>query len=84
VDADVVDVSNIHRQVIHYTSDAQKGEFKANSAAFKLKLLNPYVQIDTYCESFDFENALELVSKYDVVRVNDNRFPDTDMVSVHP
>ncbi len=65
VDFDVVDVSNLQRQILHQTKDM--GEEKVKSAAEKLNALNPEVKIILYKEYFTAENAHELVSQYDFV-----------------
>ena len=51
VDADVVDLSNLQRQIIHFTKDV--GVPKAKSAEEKIKAINPDVKVDTYYEFLD-------------------------------
>lgn len=65
VDYDRVDVSNLQRQIIHFTSDV--GCHKTDSAAEKLRLLAPDICIQLHNEPFDVENAVSLVDKYDFV-----------------
>ena len=59
VDADVVDLSNLQRQVIHFTKDV--GVPKVKSAEEKIKAINPDVQVDTYYEFLDSSNALDII-----------------------
>jgi adenylyltransferase/sulfurtransferase len=65
VDFDRVDVSNLHRQVIH--SEKRRDQPKVMSAALSISNLNSKTRVDTYDEPFDETNALRLVSQYDVV-----------------
>ena len=58
VDFDVVDTSNLQRQVIHGTSTV--GKLKVESARAKLLDLNPDIQIDIYNEPFTSENAMRI------------------------
>lgn len=65
VDFDHIDVSNLHRQVIHATKDV--GVNKAESAARAVSALNPTIRCETVKNPLTSENALELVSKHDIV-----------------
>ena len=65
VDFDVVDESNLQRQVLHDT--AWVGRPKLESARARLAALNPHVLIEGHPAAFTRENALELVARYDVV-----------------
>ena len=65
VDFDVVDFSNLQRQIIHSTGDV--GRTKLDSARDKLEALNPNVNIETYETRLTSENALELFEKYDII-----------------
>lgn len=65
VDFDVVDASNLHRQVIHGTKDV--GRPKIASAKDRLNDVNPNVQIDAYETKLTRDNALELFEEYDVI-----------------
>jgi molybdopterin/thiamine biosynthesis adenylyltransferase len=65
VDSDVVEVSNLNRQVLH--SSSRIGVSKAESAKFMLMSINPHIKIDTYIENLTKENAEELINKYDLV-----------------
>jgi molybdopterin/thiamine biosynthesis adenylyltransferase/rhodanese-related sulfurtransferase len=65
IDDDVVDVTNLQRQILYQTSDV--GEQKALLAAERLHALNPQITIDALPVRFDAGNARELVRVYDVV-----------------
>jgi molybdopterin/thiamine biosynthesis adenylyltransferase/rhodanese-related sulfurtransferase len=65
VDFDVVDVSNLQRQVLHGTPDV--GRPKLDSAREKLAALNPEVQVVTHATQLSADDALELFRQYDVV-----------------
>lgn len=65
VDLDVVDLSNLQRQVLHTTPDL--GRPKVDSAAEKLRRLNPNVRLETHHTAFGPDNAMELIGPYDVV-----------------
>lgn len=65
VDHDRVDVSNLHRQVLHGTPDV--GRPKVESAREHLQQLNPLVQLDLHDTWLTRDNALELVGAYDVI-----------------
>jgi adenylyltransferase/sulfurtransferase len=73
IDSDVVDLSNLQRQVIHHTPDI--GRPKVLSAKEKIEALNPDVRVVTYEDRFLAKNALELVSAYDVVIDGVDNFP---------
>lgn len=65
VDKDLVELSNLQRQILHSTADLQKP--KTASAQEKLTALNPEVEIITYPERLTFQRALEIVPRYDIV-----------------
>jgi molybdopterin/thiamine biosynthesis adenylyltransferase/rhodanese-related sulfurtransferase len=65
VDDDVVESSNLHRQVIHRSSDV--GREKTASAADALRQLNPHIEIRTHQERVTLSLAISLVSEYDLV-----------------
>ena len=73
VDYDVVDSSNLQRQVIHGTSTV--GKLKVESARAKLIDLNPNVQVDIYNEPFTSENALRIAKDYDILLDGTDNFP---------
>jgi len=65
VDSDVVEVSNLHRQPVHFTPDT--GVPKVESAAAKLRFLNPGVLVEPYQVRLDADNAAGLVEGQDLV-----------------
>jgi len=79
VDFDVVDFSNLQRQVIHSTSDV--GRPKLDSAREKLQALNPHVTIEPHEVMLSSQNALELFSQYDIVADGTDNFPTRYLVN---
>ncbi len=73
VDFDVVDESNLQRQIVHGTSTL--GIAKTESARRRLRDLNPHIEITTYEEQMTSENALELMRPYDVIVDGTDNFP---------
>jgi len=73
VDYDVVDSSNLQRQVIHGTSTV--GKLKVDSARAKLVDLNPDIQVDVYNEPFTSDNALRIARDYDIILDGTDNFP---------
>ncbi len=73
VDFDVVDFSNLQRQIIHGTKDV--GRSKLASARDRLVDINPHIQVDTYEEALSSENALRLFEPYDVILDGTDNFP---------
>jgi len=73
VDYDVVDTSNLQRQVIHGTSTV--GKLKVESSRAKLLDLNPDIQIDVYNEPFTSANAMRIAKDYDVLIDGTDNFP---------
>jgi adenylyltransferase/sulfurtransferase len=65
VDFDTVDVTNLQRQVLHGTHDV--GRTKLASATDRLKDLNPHVEVEPYETRLTSDNALEIISAYDLV-----------------
>jgi molybdopterin/thiamine biosynthesis adenylyltransferase len=65
VDPDPVELSNLHRQPLHFTPDL--GVPKAQNAAVKLRVLNPEVQVDPYPARLDADNGEAIVAGADVV-----------------
>jgi molybdopterin/thiamine biosynthesis adenylyltransferase/rhodanese-related sulfurtransferase len=65
MDGDVVDITNLQRQVLHTTADV--GKPKVESGSRTLRALNPDVKVVAIPERITAENALELISDYDVV-----------------
>ena len=73
VDFDVVDFSNLQRQIIHGTPDV--GRSKLASARDRLHGINPHVDIQTYETALSSENALKLFEPYDVILDGTDNFP---------
>ncbi|MBV8587654.1 MAG: molybdopterin-synthase adenylyltransferase MoeB [Verrucomicrobia bacterium] len=73
VDPDVVDFSNLQRQILHGTEDV--GRKKLNSARDSIKDINPNVQVDLYDTLFRSDNAREIVEPYDLVIDGTDNFP---------
>jgi sulfur-carrier protein adenylyltransferase/sulfurtransferase len=73
VDYDVVDFSNLQRQILHGTADV--GRKKLNSAKDRIKAVNPNVQVDLYDLMFRSENAMQVVRDYDIVIDGTDNFP---------
>lgn len=79
VDFDAVDASNLHRQVIHFTTD--EGRPKIESAAEKITAINPNVQVVPFAERLTSKNALEIVSQFDIVLDGADNFPTRYLVN---
>ncbi|KAF8935124.1 Molybdenum cofactor synthesis protein 3 [Haplosporangium gracile] len=65
VDHDTVDISNLHRQVIH--NEARQGMSKARSAALSVQLLNPHCEVVAHELVLESSNAQEIINAYDVI-----------------
>src|SRR4028119_1751791 len=79
VDFDVVDYSNLQRQVIHGTSWV--GKPKIQSAKDRILEINPYCQVDLYETLLNSENALEIMEPYDIVVDGTDNFPTRYLVN---
>jgi adenylyltransferase/sulfurtransferase len=79
VDFDVVDYSNLQRQVIHGTSWV--GKPKIQSAKDRILEINPYCQVDLYETRLSSENALSILEPYDVVADGTDNFPTRYLVN---
>jgi molybdopterin/thiamine biosynthesis adenylyltransferase/rhodanese-related sulfurtransferase len=79
VDYDVVDFTNLQRQVVHGTSTL--GERKVESARKRLLDINPEIQVDVYDEPFTSENAFRIVEPYDLVIDGTDNFPTRYLVN---
>jgi len=79
VDFDVVDFTNLQRQVIHFTSDV--GRKKLDSAAEKMKAINPNLEIVRHEVALSSENALEILKDYDLVVDGTDNFPTRYLVN---
>jgi molybdopterin/thiamine biosynthesis adenylyltransferase len=73
IDGDVVDLSNLQRQIIHFTEDV--GKSKVLSAGEKINRLNPDVRVVAYPAFLTAANALEIVGEYDFVVDGTDNFP---------
>jgi molybdopterin/thiamine biosynthesis adenylyltransferase/rhodanese-related sulfurtransferase len=79
VDFDTVDLSNLHRQIIHKTGNV--GKAKTLSAVEMMKDINPSIEIKTYETSLRSDNALELLKDYDIVIDGTDNFPTRYLVN---
>ena len=79
VDFDVVDSSNLHRQIIHGTSWV--GKPKIESAKERVLEINPNCQVDLYETRISSENALSLMEPYDVIVDGTDNFPTRYLVN---
>ncbi len=79
VDFDVVDSSNLHRQIIHSTSGV--GKLKIESAKERVLEINPNCQVDLYETRISSENALSLMEPYDVIVDGTDNFPTRYLVN---
>src|SRR5687767_11799800 len=79
VDFDVVDFSNLQRQIIHTTNDV--GVSKLKSATNKINAMNPHVEVVGYETALSSENALELFRDYDVILDGTDNFPTRYLVN---
>ena len=79
VDDDTVSLSNLQRQVIHATPDI--GRPKVESAAAAIARLNPHVKVETHAVRLDAANALDLISRYDLVADGSDNFATRYLVS---
>jgi adenylyltransferase/sulfurtransferase len=79
VDFDVVDYTNLQRQIIHSTSDV--GRKKLDSAAEKLKAINPYINLRTFDTRLTSANALELFREFDIIADGTDNFPTRYLVN---
>ncbi|MCL7045245.1 hypothetical protein MKW94_013806 [Papaver nudicaule] len=79
VDHDVVELNNLHRQIIH--AEAYIGQSKVKSAAAACRAINSTIQIEEYKEAFRTSNALEIMSKYDIVVDATDNAPSRYMIN---
>jgi molybdopterin/thiamine biosynthesis adenylyltransferase/rhodanese-related sulfurtransferase len=73
IDADVVEESNLQRQIIHNTK--RVGQYKAESARETIEALNPDVKVITYIERLDETNVARIIAGYDVIIDGTDNFP---------
>jgi adenylyltransferase/sulfurtransferase len=79
IDDDVVSLSNLQRQIIHDT--AMVGKKKTDSARATIARINPHVTVETYDERLAAANAIEIISKYDLVADGCDNFATRFLVS---
>src|SRR3954463_4699817 len=79
VDFDVVDYTNLQRQIIHSTADV--GRKKLDSAADRLTAINPFVNIQKFETRLTSENALKIFAGFDIVADGTDNFPPRYLVN---
>jgi len=79
VDFDVVDVTNLQRQILHGTKDV--GRSKLASARERIADINPFVELTTYETALTSQNALGIIEKYDLVVDGTDNFPTRYLVN---
>ena len=79
VDDDIVSLSNLQRQIIHFTPDI--GGPKVDSAATKIHALNPHVKFESHATRLDASNAMALIGGYDLVLDGSDNFETRYLVS---
>ena len=79
VDFDVVEESNLQRQIIHGTKDV--GKLKVDSAKASINDINPNVEVEVYNTGLTSENAMEIIAKYDMVIDGTDNFPTRYLVN---
>ena len=79
VDFDVVDVTNLQRQILHGTKDI--GRPKIDSARDRIADVNPTVELTTYQTALTSQNALDIIGKYDLVVDGTDNFPTRYLVN---
>jgi adenylyltransferase/sulfurtransferase len=79
VDFDVVDRSNLQRQIIH--GEEWVGKPKVQSAAARIKSINPYIQVDIHEVPLTSENALDIGKDYDLIIDGTDNFPTRYLVN---
>ena len=79
VDFDVVDYTNLQRQIIHTTDDV--GRKKLDSAAAKIKAINPFVNVRPFETRLSSENALQIFRDFDIIIDGTDNFPTRYLVN---
>lgn len=79
IDFDVVDDSNLHRQVLFGVDDI--GKPKVEAAKRRLQSLNPHINIELYNTQLTSQNALDIIKNYDVVADGTDNFPTRYLVN---
>lgn len=79
IDDDRVSIDNLQRQVLHST--AATGQLKVESAAETIRRINPLVTVETFAERLTAENALQIISAFDIVADGSDNFATRYLVS---
>ncbi len=79
VDFDVVDYTNLQRQILHHTSDVGRSKF--DSAIDKLKAINPFVQTERFETRLTSPNALEIFRGFDIIADGTDNFATRYLVN---
>ena len=79
VDFDVVDFTNLQRQIIHFTSDV--GRSKLESAKEKIAAINPFVTVRTFEGRLTSQNALQIFAGFDIIVDGTDNFPTRFLVN---
>lgn len=79
VDSDSVEMSNLQRQIVHFTKDI--GSAKVDSAAEKMRAINPDISIRTYHEFLCADNITKIIKNYDFVIDGTDNFPTKFLVN---
>lgn len=79
VDGDIVDETNLHRQILYFSSDV--GKYKTQKLEIKLNDLNSDICVDSYKQMINNTNALDIISKYDIVVDGSDNYPTRYMLS---
>tara|TARA_Y100001968_G_C19423704_1_gene753200 strand:+ start:1394 stop:2527 length:1134 start_codon:yes stop_codon:yes gene_type:complete len=79
VDFDLVDESNLHRQIIHRQKSI--GQSKAHSAYSTIAAINPYCEVKIYEKILNKDNALEIIKPYDIVCDCTDNFPSRYLIN---
>ena len=79
VDFDVVEVSNLHRQILYTMEDL--GVLKVEIAEKRVKALNPEVKVEIFSEKMDTQNALSIMESFDLVLDGSDNFPTRYLIN---
>lgn len=79
IDSDNVDLTNLQRQILHYTSDV--GRPKTESAKETIAKINPDVKVIAYPERLTSENAIKIFKEYDIILDGSDNFPTKYLVN---
>jgi molybdopterin/thiamine biosynthesis adenylyltransferase/rhodanese-related sulfurtransferase len=79
VDNDVVDLSNLQRQILHHTSSL--GTPKTESAKAALHAINPTIEVNTFQEKLSSANVMEIIEPYDIIVDGSDNFPTRYLIN---